>query len=252
MKTAPSMRRLFCVTQFALVVTAIATRALSADPPADVIAPPKFVAAFGRAGAGDGEFKSPIGLAINAADELFVTDAFGKSLQRFTREGKFLGKVTTGEFPGGIAVDRDGLVYVAAMMDHKISVYRPRRADAPPEAPAFALVREFGSKGNADGQFDQPGGLAFASDGSLLVCDQVNHRVQRLTPEGRFLGKWGEYGDAAGQFGARTNPIAALAGRASGPLTATATFTPPSRRPVAFKNSRAMVAPLQAGEARRP
>ena len=199
---------------FALAVMAWAAPAAVAEPPAvvDAIAPPRFLAAFGRKGNGEGEFTSAIGLAINAADEIFVTDANNKTLQRFTHDGKFLGRVATGEFPGGIAIDRDGLVYVAAMMDHKISVFRPRAADAAAEAPAFELVREFGSKGTGDGQFDQPGGLTFAADGTLYVCDQVNHRVQRLTSEGKFLGKWGEYGDAAGQFGAPEKPYSRVGG----------------------------------------
>jgi sugar lactone lactonase YvrE len=80
-------------------------------------------------------------------------------------------------------------------------------------AGAYELVREWGGQGSADGQFDQPGGLAFGLDGSLFVCDQVNHRVQRFTREGTFLSKWGEYGDAPGQFGAPEKP----ANRVGGP-----------------------------------
>ena len=139
-------------------------------------------------------------------------------LQRFSRDGEFLDKVATGSFPGGIAIDRQGLVYVAVMMDHKISVFRSRQSSPPGADPtqAYELVREWGSKGSGDGQFDQPGGLAFGLDGSLLVCDQVNHRMQRFTREGKFLAKWGEYGDAPGQFGRPENP----ANRVGGPCMA--------------------------------
>jgi sugar lactone lactonase YvrE len=187
-------------------------------PVADEIAAPKFLATWGQEGTGDGQFASPIGIAINAADEVFVTDARNACVQRFTRDGKFLDKVATGAFPGGIAIDRQGLVYVAAMMDHKISVFRPRR-NPPAEAdsaPPFELVREWGQHGAADGEFDQPGGLAFGLDGSLFVCDQVNHRVQRFTPEGKFLTKWGQYGDEPGQFGKPEPP----ANRVGGPCLA--------------------------------
>ena len=31
----------------------------------------------------------------------------------------------------------------------------------------------------------------FDVNGSLLVTDSLNHRVQRYTPEGRFLSQWG-------------------------------------------------------------
>ncbi len=186
----------------------------SITPVADAISPPRFLATWGEAGTGDGQFQAPIGIAINAADEVFITDARNDCLQRFTRDGTFLDKASTGAFPGGIAIDRQGLIYVAVMMDHKISVFRPK-GNVPAEAgaaPAFELVREWGTKGTGEGQFDQPGGLAFGLDGSLFVCDQVNHRVQRFTPEGKFLTRWGEYGDAPGQFGKPEPPTHRVGG----------------------------------------
>src|SRR3990172_9044389 len=60
------------------------------------LAPPKFVGAWGQQGTGDGQFKSPIGIAINAADEVFITDAGNNCVQQFTRDGRFLAKVATG------------------------------------------------------------------------------------------------------------------------------------------------------------
>jgi tripartite motif-containing protein 71 len=187
-------------------------------PAPDAFSPPTFLAAWGREGTGDGEFKSPIGIAVNAQDEVFVTDAGNANVQRFTSEGKFLDKVSTGAFPGGIAIDRAGLVYVAVMMDYKISVSRPtpQQPAAEGAAPSFVLVREWGTKGTAAGEFDQPGGLVFGLDGTLYACDQVNHRVQRFTPDGKFLDQWGQYGDADGQFGKPEPP----ANRVGGPCLA--------------------------------
>jgi sugar lactone lactonase YvrE len=186
---------------------------LLADSPAaaEEALAPRFAAAFGSPGEGDGQFKAPVGIAINAADELLITDPQSQRVQRFTREGVFIDKhAALGLWPGGIAIDRDGMVYVAVMMAHKISVFRvPRRESlGPPGEPAkgWELVREWGQKGTAPGEFDQPGGLAFAADGTLYVCDQVNHRVQRFTSAGKFLAAWGEYNEAGGQFGAPEPP----------------------------------------------
>ena len=47
-----------------------------------------------------------------------------------------------------------------------------------------------------------PEALAFAPGGDLYVADQFTHVVQRFAPAGRFLGQWGSYGSAPGQFGA--------------------------------------------------
>lgn len=170
-------------------------------PLAIQVAPPKFVGAWGQKGTGDGQFKSPIGIAINAADVVFVTDGGNNCLQQFTSDGRFLAKVVTGAMPGGIAIDREGLIYVALMVEHKISVFRIKQ-NTPQSVSDFELVREWGEQGTEDGQFNQPGGLVFGLDGSLYVCDQKNHRMQRFASDGRFLSKWGGYGAGLGQFAA--------------------------------------------------
>ena len=117
-------------------------------PTPDETPPPKFLAAWGQEGTLDGQFKSPIGIAINAADEVFITDARKNCVQRFTSDGKFLDKFDTGAFPGGIAIDCKGLIYVAAMMDYKISVFRHKPASkiGQDSASAYDVVREWGKK----------------------------------------------------------------------------------------------------------
>jgi sugar lactone lactonase YvrE len=61
-------------------------------------------------------------------------------------------------------------------------------------------VREWGKKGAGDGEFNQPGGIVLLGDGTLLVADQCNHRIQKFTTDGKFLAKWGEHGKKPGQF----------------------------------------------------
>jgi hypothetical protein len=121
MVTTVPIRRLLLSAIPAVVLSSIVAAADPAPSTTDLpdeIAPPRFVAAWGSEGTGDGQFKAPIGIAINAADEVFVTDAPTDRVQRFTADGKFLEKLATGSFPGGIAIDRDGLVYVAVMMSN--------------------------------------------------------------------------------------------------------------------------------------
>jgi DNA-binding beta-propeller fold protein YncE len=170
---------------------------------------PRVLLTWGKNGHGDGEFDIPIAVAVNPKDEILVTDfrqsnAETKSrVQRFDPEGRFLSSFEVEPMPGGLAVDKDGLIYLSHMMKHKVTVYDP----------AGKLVREFGKQGTAPGEFDQPGGIAFARDGSLYLADQVNHRVQRLSPKGEPLGAWGKHGVATGEFGGNSSAN----GRGGGP-----------------------------------
>jgi sugar lactone lactonase YvrE len=167
--------------------------------PAQEIKEPKFVLAWGKKGGKPGEFHSPIGIVVNKKDEVLVTDLNNARVQRFSSDGTHLGGF---DLPwdapkrksaqaGGILLDDKGLIYLSFMQQHKVAVYTEDGK----------LVREWGKKGKADGEFDQPGGMVLTPDGTLLVCDQCNHRIQKFTTEGKFLGKWGEYGDKPGQFG---------------------------------------------------
>lgn len=165
------------------------------------VKPPRFLLAWGKLGKKEGEFRAPIAIAINAADDILVTDLHNARVQKFTPEGKFLSAFdlpkdsnsrTVGAMSsaGGIAVDQKGLVYVSIWASHNIRVYDQ----------AGKFVKEWGKFGTGDGEFDTPGGMAFAADGSIYVADQLNRRVQKLTPEGMFLAKWGGHGTKAGQF----------------------------------------------------
>jgi sugar lactone lactonase YvrE len=165
---------------------------------------PKFVLTWGHKGDKPGEFYSPIGLAINPKDEVFVTDVNNARVQKFSADGKFLGAFDLpwdepkrkSNQAGGIAVDGKGLVYLSYMMQHKVAVYTE----------AGQLVREWGKHGKGDGELNGPGGIVLTLDGSVYVADQRNHRVQKFTSEGKFLGKWGEHGSKPGQFDGLEKP----------------------------------------------
>ncbi len=162
-------------------------------------AEPKFLLAWGQKGDRPGEFYSPIEIAIDDKDNVFVADLNNARVQKFTSEGQHLsGFDLPLDAPprkscivGGLAIAKDGLLYVAFMVQHKVCVYTE----------SGRLVREWGKKGVGDGEFNQPGGIVLHRDGAVYVADQCNHRVQKFTPEGKFLAKWGEHGSQPGQFG---------------------------------------------------
>lgn len=160
---------------------------------------PKFLLEWGKLGEGPGEFHSPIGIAFNARDELFVTDLNNARVQKFSTDGQHLGGFDLprdapdrkSTIVGGIAIDEEGLIYLSFMVQHKIAVYRE----------SGELVREWGKHGSAEGEFNQPGGMLFCDRETVTIADQCNHRIQVFSREGKFLSQWGGYGSEAGKFG---------------------------------------------------
>jgi hypothetical protein len=49
----------------------------------------RFVLQIGEQGTGPGQLHGPIAIAMNARDELFITDAHNARVQRFDTEGTF-------------------------------------------------------------------------------------------------------------------------------------------------------------------
>ncbi|WP_369436400.1 6-bladed beta-propeller [Lysinibacillus fusiformis] len=61
-------------------------------------------------------------------------------------------------------------------------------------------LAQWGTRGNADGQFLNPSGIAITNNGILYVGDRDNRRIQHFDINGNFLGKWGSAGTGDGQF----------------------------------------------------
>lgn len=52
-------------------------------------------------------------------------------------------------------------------------------------------LRKFGSRGTGPGQFQQPEHIALHHDGSLLVADADNKRMQCFKPDSTFITQFG-------------------------------------------------------------
>lgn len=79
------------------------------------------------------------------------------------------------------AVVANGLVYVSDGYSHA-------RIAAFDAAGRFRF--DWGSKGFGRSQFNTPHALATLADGSLLVADRDNARIQRFSPDGAFIAEW--------------------------------------------------------------
>ncbi|HEX2278683.1 MAG TPA: NHL repeat-containing protein, partial [Candidatus Tectomicrobia bacterium] len=153
---------------------------------------------WGAKGSGAGEFDRPAGIAFDAEQHLLVVDGRNHRIQRYTKDGRFLGQWGSrgrgpGEFnlPWGIAVDRSGAVYVADWRNDRVQKFDP----------AGKFLAAYGTPGRGDGEFRRPAGVAVDAEGNIYVADWGNERVQVLAPDGSFvakfrgeagLSKWGE------------------------------------------------------------
>ena len=70
-----------------------------------------------------------------------------------------------------IAVNSSGFVYVADTLNDRIQVFT---SDG-------TFVKQWGSSGSGDGQFNAPYGIAVDGSGFVYVADTFNNRVQKFT-----------------------------------------------------------------------
>jgi tripartite motif-containing protein 71 len=83
--------------------------------------------------------------------------------------------------PEGIAIDRDGNLWVADYGHDRVVKL----------APDGRLLLSWGSRGSGSGEFVGPKGVALdPTTGRLYVADTGNARVQRLAPDGTAEAIW--------------------------------------------------------------
>lgn len=209
----PAFRRAFWQLAMPIVTAAIMHCCVSVRADGPATNTPRFLLEWGRQGPEHGEFDFPIGIAINSADEVFVTDFTNSRVQKFSSNGKFLAAFDVPLFPGGLALDREGNLFIAHMGIPPSRYDRERQRDRiAVYTPAGRLLREWGKFGTGDGEFDMPGGIAISRDGRVYVADQCNRRIQVFDTQGKFLTKWGRKGFEPGEFGGDPHPKAFFAG----------------------------------------
>jgi len=84
----------------------------------------------------------------------------------------------------------------ALIWQYGIGQTSPTTAD--PYAPGTVTLTAtavFGSVGQADGQLNDPHGIAIAPNGNVYVADTNNNRIEEFTSAGTFVRAWGGYAD---------------------------------------------------------
>ena len=127
---------------------------------------------FGSHGEGKGEFKFPIGVAVDKSDGcIFVADSDNHRTQKFTRDGHFM-KLVGGPMRGsgpmqfndpvGLKLNNNKL-YVCDILNHRIQVF---------DTELNYITSIGGGKGSGPGQFNLPYDVSF-DDSSMLHVSRL-------------------------------------------------------------------------------
>jgi sugar lactone lactonase YvrE len=160
-------------------------------------------------------FDTPCALAVSEAGDIYVADTGNNLLRRITKDGQVStlnlfdppaappdnqnasaapptpapGEANPPTFnfipfelsrPAGLAVTRDGFLYVTELDRGRVVQVAPdgaARVIAGRGGPGFA-----DGEGRTQARFNQPAGLALAPDGSLVVADGANYLLRRVGP----------------------------------------------------------------------
>jgi hypothetical protein len=153
-----------------------------------------FLGEFGNTGSGEGQFRDPSGIEVNAGI-IYVVDSTNHRVQRFNSTGNFISAWGSlgfgdGEFntPYGIAIDDTG-AYITDQVNDRVQKFTNEGQ----------FLLSFGTSGSGSGNFTSPSGIT--SNGNLVfVADTMNHRIQVFNTDGTFLNEWGSFGSGPGEF----------------------------------------------------
>ena len=152
---------------------------------------PAFVEGMGLAAS----LNYPSGVAIDSYGFIYVADYYNHRIRRISSLGDVttfagsgspafadgMGLAASFNYPPGVAVDSNGLIYVADFYNHRIRMITP--------SGNVTTHAASGSGVFADGMglaasFNNPYGVAVDSNGSVYVADMYNHRIRKISSFG--------------------------------------------------------------------
>jgi DNA-binding beta-propeller fold protein YncE len=176
------------------------------DPILEFDASGKFIHGFGA-----GKFVFPHGIIFAPDGNMWIIDAGveegkkGSQIFKYTPGGKLL--LSLGKpgiraqadspdlfnEPSDLVIAPNGDLYIADGHIAKESNGRIVHLDKNGK-----FIEYFGTKGSGPGQFDCPHSITLDSKGRIFVADRNNDRLQILSPQGKFIAEWRQFGRPSG------------------------------------------------------
>lgn len=163
-----------------------------------------FLLKWGSSGTNDGQFSANNGavdIAVDSEGNIWVVDRGNHRIQKFNSSGTFQSKFGSsgtgdGQFnqPTGIAINSGDTIYVGDRLNERVQAF---------DKNGNFLFKWGGTAGSGDSQFASNNGpvdLAIDSEGNVFVVDRGNHRIQKFSKKGDFLGKFGTSGTGDSNF----------------------------------------------------
>jgi len=148
---------------------------------------------YGAPGSGPGQLRSPTGLAVDVAGNLYIADSGNGRIQKWSPGGTFLAEWgSTGDHegrlddPAGVAVGPGGDLYVTDAGRHRVV--------------RFDLDGRLLGHWGGPHELSSPRGIAVDPAGNVYVVDTGNHRVRKFSPSGENLGSVGGPESGPGQL----------------------------------------------------
>lgn len=140
----------------------------------------------------NGGFISPIGVAVDREDNIYVSEPELDKVIVFSKKGNFLFEIKDSlHRPTGIAINKnEGLLYVVNTGGHNLSVHELNGK----------YLYTFGERGRETGRFNYPTDVHIDNQGFIYVTDSMNFRIQIFDKNRRFFSAFGSHGDGSGSF----------------------------------------------------
>lgn len=138
-------------------------------------------------------------VAVEAADRLFVLDAYAKAVKAYTLDGTYLGPVTA----PGVLVNPSAMGFDPDRQQLLVSDFGAFSSSLFRGAQSYVVMLDLAGaeRGRLNVSFSRPQGLAVDSHGRLFVVDSFLAQVHVLdAATGAQLGVLGEAGSGPGQL----------------------------------------------------